>query len=476
MNHHEELPLAPSQEMLWEFMTALAPHDPGGARLVVVDCRMLYGKLNPAAFRRALDDVVQRHEALRMTFTRVAHDPSVRIRPRMAAPLRMVNLSGRPETEQRHHTDSLVLQERNRRFDLENGPLWHINLIRLGPDRHLLILCFFHLISDGWSCQVFVRDLMDAYRAHQDGIRPTAGPAPTFHDISEMQRARITGRPDRLAYWRRELLPPTHYQRFPARDPAPDTDLTKEVYLPFTFRAETAEGLRRLAWRCRTTPYIAVVAAFHILLALRTGAERVTIGTTTLGRDTPRSRLAIGQFTNNVYVPAWVRPDDSLAEVVRGVHRAMTGATENVSSYKSLAGAVNPDFAARRPWPDNHLFDAWLQSAAPDSAELEMSGLRVEQLFIEGKSAAAAPALRAADVPAAQLPVWVKRGSPIVVVDDDRRGGGMIYNSHLFDAGFAAGLVADLLSITEALTRDPGSTVAGIAARHTAGRPPLIAN
>ncbi|MEO3753199.1 condensation domain-containing protein [Streptomyces sp. B6B3] len=460
-----ELPLAPSQETLWEFMTALTPHDPSAARLLVVDCRMIHGRLDPATFRAALDDVTRRHEALRMVFTRLGPEPAVRIRHRAAAPLRLVDLTGRPPHEQDVGIDRLVFRERTRTFDLLAGPLWHANLVRLAPERHLLTLSFFHLVSDGWSCRVLVEDLLAAYGARLAGRPVEAPPAPTFREISAMQRERIADRPDRLAYWRRELRLPERYLRFPARTPDPDTDLTAETYHPFTLRAETADGVRQRAWRLRTTPYILLMAAFHILLALRTGAERVTVGTTTSGRETVASRRAVCQFTNNVYVPATVRPTDPLADVVRAVHAATVGATEHVSSFLSLARAVYPGLAADRPWPDNHLFDAWLQSAAADRDPLEAAGLRVEQPFVEGgPDPDAAPVLRAADVPAAQLPTWIKKGSPIVVIDDDRRGGGLICNRCLFPTEQVAGLVTDLLSTVEAIVRDPGTRVAALPA------------
>lgn len=202
-----------------------------------------------------------------------------------------------------------------------------------------------------------------------------------------------------------------------------------------------------------------LLAAYLVLLSRRAGRSRVVLGTTTLGRESPLSRQLVGQFTNNVYLPVDVAPDAPMSAVVGAAHASLAGAVAHATAYHRLARAVRPGFAAIRPWPDNHLFDAWFQSAASASPVLHCPDLRVEPVDITARAAPGTPPpVVAADVPPECLPVWVKRGSPIVVVDDDRAGGVVIRNRGVFGDDLVRGLIDDYVAVVSALVTDPGTT------------------
>ncbi|GGM46998.1 condensation domain-containing protein [Dactylosporangium sucinum] len=455
--------LAASQQMMWEFMTALDPAHPGNSRLVVVEFRRLLGDLDVAVLDAAVGDVIARHDALRMRFARIGADPAVEILPEVASPLEHHDVSDLPPDERRRWVERLVHAHRTRAFDPCAAPLWRAALVRLSPGEHVLALTCFHMVSDGWSCQLFMADVVHAYAARL-GIRPPQPPLPAglhrFAGIVALQDA-LAGDPDRAAYWRDRLRPlPGGYQLFPAGKPGPADDLSAEVPDRFAFPAEVAGGLRGVARRARTSPYIALLAAWQVLLALRSGRRRIVLGTTTLGRDTAPERELFGQFTNNVYVPADVDPDRPLLDVVAAAHAETRAAMAHVAAFHTVAAAVDPDFDRHRPWPDNHLFDGWFQSAAPAAPTIELPGLVVEPVDITARPAPDAPApVVASDVPPECLPVWVKRGSPIVVVDDDRAGGVIIRNRSFFGDDLVAGLVADYQAVVATLVTAPGTPV-----------------
>ncbi|MHC3470942.1 condensation domain-containing protein [Streptomyces sp. 7R007] len=456
----DRLPLAPAQETLWEFMRALAPDDPGAARLPVVDFRRIEGTVDRPAFEQALRDVERRHHALRMVFDRLGDEPLLRTRAETDVPFTYLDLSALPAAERRQRIDALVHGARFPAFDLLAGPLWRVCLVRVGPGDHLLVASFFHVISDGWSCQVFVEDLIQAYGARLGHGSPPGDLDVTFRDVTAWQRALLAGDPARDAYWRRQLLPLPSEPVFPPLATPRGRDLTAEVAHPFTFGDEVAAAVRDVAWRARSTPFLVLLAAYHVLLCRRLGRDRLVAGTTTLGRTTPRARRVIGQFTNNVYPALRVGPVDSFLDVVRSLHATTNEAMAHVSSFNRLARAVCPDFDRLRPWSFIEVFDYWFQSAAPAEADLEVAGLRVRQVAPGGEGALdegppTADLAEAGD----RLAVWARRGVPIVVVDDARQGGVLIYNRDLYDPATVEDLAAEYQAIVAALTAAPQSAL-----------------
>ncbi|MFJ4620836.1 condensation domain-containing protein [Streptomyces sp. NPDC088812] len=451
----DRLPLAPAQETLWEFMRALAPDDPGAARLPVVDFRRIEGTVVLPAFEQALHDVKRRHHALRMVFDRLGDEPLLRTRAEPDVPFTYLDLSALPAAERQRRIDALVHGERFPAFDLLAGPLWRVRLVRVGPGDHLLMSSFFHIISDGWSCQVFVEDLMQAYGTRLGHGSPPGDLDVTFGDVIAWQRALLAEDPARDAYWRRQLLPLPTEPVFPPLATPRGRDLTAEVAHPFAFGDEVAAAVRDVAWRARSTSFLVLLAAYHVLLCRRLGRDRLVAGTTTLGRTTPPARRVIGQFTNNVYPALRVGPADSFLDVVRSLHATMTEAVAHVPSFNRLARAVCPDFDRMRPWSFIEVFDYWFQSAAPAAPDIQAPGLRVRQVSPGGEEALDGPPVADLAEAGDRLPVWARRGVPIVVVDDARRGGVLIYNRDLYDPAAVGDLAAEYQEIVAALTRAP---------------------
>ncbi len=441
-------------------MTALDPAHPGAARLVVVEFRRLRGTLRVDVLRQAMQDVVDRHDALRMRFDRIGVEPAVRILPHVESPLEYVDLSGLPPAEQQARVEQIAYAHRNDAFDPGRAPLWRAALVRLSATEHVLALCFFHMVSDGWSCRVVVEDLCHAYTARLGAADPQPPLGVDFTALAALQEAEQAGNgvdaAARAAYWRDRLRPVEPYQLFPASPPAPDVALSAEVATRFAFPPEITARLRPAARRARTSPYVLLLAAYLVLLSRRAGRSRVVLGTTTLGRESPLSRQLVGQFTNNVYLPVDVAPDAPMSAVVeRRARLAGRGRRARHRVPPAGPGRSAPTSAAIRPWPDNHLFDAWFQSAASASPVLHCPDLRVEPVDITARPAPGTPPpVVAADVPPECLPVWVKRGSPIVVVDDDRAGGVVIRNRGVFGDDLVRGLIDDYVAVVSALVTD----------------------
>jgi non-ribosomal peptide synthetase component F len=198
------------------------------------------------------------------------------------------------------------------------------------------------------------------------------------------------------------------------------------------------------------------MAAAQTMTAALTGRDHVVLGTTASGRPTSATDAVIGQFTHNVYLPAHVgpsRPSSTPADIVAEVDKGLKEAMDNALPWTDLARAVNDTFDDDRPWADNHLFDLFFQAEAPPAADLHLPELRIEPAFVEPQPAPGTrPVLAAGDVPAELLPRWARRGSPYLVIDEDRGGGRVIYNEHFFEPALVERIVVAYQAAVSALT------------------------
>jgi Condensation domain len=472
-------PLARSQEALWEFLSCFAPDDPGRLGYNVFDLAVWSGPVDRDLFTAAVADVAHRHEALRIVFAETGLDPSIAVRDEVDPPVTFADLSTGPEHRRGARQASILGYERSRAFDLRNGPLWRATLLRLSETSHLVAVSLFHLIADGWSTGVFLRDLQAAYRA-----RTGAGPALAALRLSY---ADATARPAhggaeagrRAQYWRRHLTPlPEQWPYRPAQVP-PGTDVTAEASLSLRVPAELVRGLHAFARRQQVTPFVLFLAAYRIMLGARTGWSRLVLGTATAGRDAPGAEDLIGQFTNNIYVESTIPPTASLLDAVAAVRAATFSAIRHTASFKEIARSVHPDFDAARPWPFLLLYHSWFQAAAPSAAAPSAAapqpagvgpgggpetgpetGGGPETELAEHRSRGRSPAAPVTDPHLLRL--WAKRGEPGLVVSHDRRGATMNYNPTFYSRDDMAETLHGYLAVLRALLADPDRRIADL--------------
>jgi hypothetical protein len=450
------LGLARSQETLWEFVSCFAPSDPGRLGYNVFDVTTWDGTVDPDLFRQAVVDVMRRHDALRIVFTDISLDPSIRIAEEVDTTITFADLSALPEARQQAQRASLLGYERTRAFDLRSGPLWRASLLRLREDRHLVAVSMFHLIADGWSTGVFLRDLRTAYRARV-GQGPGLAPLRLSYDAA-MGLTGAAGRGAgsdpaavrrRAEFWRRTLTPlPEVWPYEPALD-SPDADVGASASIGAPIGAQLVDRLHGFARRQRVTPFLLFLAAYRILLGVRTGWPRVVIGTATAGRDAPGAEDLVGQFTQNIYISSVIAPTVSLIEAIGIVRSAMYEAMRHTASFSEIARAVNPEFDDVRPWPFLLLYHSWFQSAAPEAEPSPPPGLHEHRgrMPLPGDRAAATPRL------------WAKRGEPGLVVRHDRRGALMNYNPTLYPREAMVSTLRGYTAVLTALLADPHQRV-----------------
>jgi hypothetical protein len=459
------MPLAPSQETIWEFVRCFSPRDPGAAAFNIVDAADWQEPVDPREFRLAVADVCARHDALRLVFDDIGAEPSIRFRAASADPVRWHDLSDLKRPERLVRLQGIAGAAQGRYFDLREGPLWTVDVARLGPSRHAVIVCLCHLIADGWSTSVLLRDLSTAYRHRAGTGPPLPGLALGFRELTMRAVPSADRRAARAEYWRRRLDPLPDRFAFPARRPAAGADVAAKAKVAVPLGRGVADHLDRFAARTRTTPFIALLAAYRVLLAGWTEWERVVLGTTTLGRNIPGAEDVVGQLTTNVYLATTVSPADTLRDVLGRVRDEMLGAMRHAAPFTEIARAVYPGFDSARPWPFLNLYDAWYQTTAGNEPTTQSAE--------EAGGTATGPArptsrrqwVDGLDACPIDVQMWAKRGEPGFMLDNERHGGTMVYCPTFYPEEMVVEVARRYPAVVAAMLHDPQQRVGDLARR-----------
>jgi amino acid adenylation domain-containing protein len=295
----EDSPLSFSQERMW-FLDQL---DPGTPIYNLFNLVEVNGPLSIPVLGRCLDELVRRHEALRTIFVAAAGSPSQRILPPGPFPLPVVDLAGLPAAARRAETARLEAVEQGRSFDLARGPLWRAFLVTLGPREHAALLNMHHVIGDGWSWVVLVREIAALYTAFAAGLPSALPELPIqYADFAAWQRRRLSGATleEELGYWRRQLAGSPPPLRLPTDRPR--TAGKGFVASEYTrlLPAPLAAAVKALADREGATPFMVLLAAYLTLLHRYTGEEDLLAGVPIANRTHSEIEGLIGFFLNTL--------------------------------------------------------------------------------------------------------------------------------------------------------------------------------
>ena len=303
----EGLALSFGQQRLW-FLDQLGE---GGSYHVPRAFR-LEGELDEEALERSFEEIVRRHESLRTRFVTVDGRAEQRIEEDVQLRLGRVDLRGTsdPEGEAQRRTGEEVV----RPFDLGTAPLMRASLMRVGPREHVLVVVVHHIVSDGWSVGVLVRELGELYAAHCEGRRARLPELPVqYADHAAWQRAWLSGEvlAGQLSYWR-ERLQGASVLQLPTDRPRPrEPQFAGSVVLDL-LPVELLARLRALSQREGVTLFMLLLACFQALLARLTGQADVCVGTPVAGRGRDEVEGLIGFFVNNLVMRADLSGDPSV--------------------------------------------------------------------------------------------------------------------------------------------------------------------
>lgn len=293
------IPASYPQQRLW-FLEQL---DPGKATFNLPLALALNGRLNTTALQQSLNQLVTRHETLRTTFTEEDGVPVQVIQPSLTVPLALVDLQYLPALEREAEAERQIHAAANQPFNLVEGPLLRTSLFRLHETSHYLLIALHHIVSDGWSEGVMLRELTELYQAAAED-RPSTLPElqVQYGDFSEWQHGWLQSEEaaGQLAYWEKQLagLPPL--LELPTDFPRPNEPSGQGGQLRVTLPPGLTEAVNRLSRDEGATPYMTLLAAFKLLLYRYSGQEDFAVGTSIANRTHAEIEPLIGFFLNTL--------------------------------------------------------------------------------------------------------------------------------------------------------------------------------
>ncbi|PXW14298.1 non-ribosomal peptide synthase protein (TIGR01720 family)/amino acid adenylation domain-containing protein, partial [Paraburkholderia caballeronis] len=368
-------PLSIAQERLW-FLWKL---DPESAGYVVPRSVRVRGPLARDALRGVLSELVVRHPALRTLFVDVDGDARQRVRDEPVYGWVEKDLSALPKPEREAAASHALQGIAGAPFDLERGPLFRAALLKLGDDDHVFHLSMHHIVTDGWSMSVLVKELLDLYHARATGRGATLPDAAiSYADYAGWQREWLddAALDAQIGYWRALLgdvdaYPPLPFDRAPgaARDGVGGNVAT-------TLDAAVAQRLRELARRAGATLPMVLMAALDVLLYRYTGQADVRVGMPVSGRESPDVAPLVGFFVNTLVIRADVSPAATFGALVAQVRERMLEAQNHQNvPFSRLVDALQP---VRRTG-ETPLFNVTFNhQRGVDVPDAPVAGLRIE--------------------------------------------------------------------------------------------------
>ncbi|HET9619985.1 MAG TPA: condensation domain-containing protein, partial [Kofleriaceae bacterium] len=362
-------PLSLPQQRLW-FLDQLAPGDSTYNEPAAV---RLSGPLDEAALRASLDALVARHEILRTRFVITGDEPRQEIAPPAALPLAIVDVAGDPLPH--------LLADAARPFDLARGPLIRATLYRLGRDEAVLLLAMHHIVCDGWSMAVLLRELGELYAAAHERREPRLPPlAIQYGDVAAWQR-----RPEadaelapQLAYWDRQLAGTLPSLSLPFGRPPPRTPSGRGGTLSLAMPDAVRRAALALARAHEATLFMTISAAFAALLQRYTGAGDLLLATPSANRNRVELEALVGFFVNTLVLRVDASNDPPFAELLARVKATCVGAFSHEEvPFDRLVERHRPERDHRPP-----LAQIELAQQPPLPASLTVGALRMAPLGV----------------------------------------------------------------------------------------------
>ncbi|HEU4833207.1 MAG TPA: amino acid adenylation domain-containing protein [Pyrinomonadaceae bacterium] len=361
------LPLSFAQQRLW-FMDQLEPES---AAYNVPAAVRLRGALNVDALQRSFAEVVRRHEVLRTRFVTEAGEPQQVIDTSFDVELPVMDLSHLPEAERETSASEWTAQQAAQPFVLSEGPLLRLGLARLREAEHVLAVTMHHIISDGWSVGVLIREVSALYEAYSRGEEsPLPELAVQYGDFAVWQREWLQGAvlDQQLSYWRQQLAGLVPLE-LPTDRPRPAVPGHAGEVQSFDLSAELTAELKQLSRQSGVTLFMTLLAGFQLLLSKYSNQSDIAVGADVANRNRTEIEGLIGFFINQLVLRADFSSDPSFNDLLKQVRETTLGAYEHADlPFEKLVEELQPE----RDLSRTPLFQVsfTLQNTAREEAEL----------------------------------------------------------------------------------------------------------
>ncbi len=433
----ENLPLSFAQQRLW-FLNQLEPNSPF---YNISAALRLKGVLNLPALENSFNEIIRRHEVLRTAFIVVDGQPIQVVTPCQKLTIKLIDLTALPTGEREIEAQKLTVQEIGQPFNLGSGLLVRSTLLCLSETEHILVFAMHHIVSDGWSIDVLVREVATLYECYCKS-KPSPLPELTiqYADYAVWQRQYLQGEvlERQLNYWKQQLGSNLPVLELPCDRSRSHSQSFCGASQSFHLPQELVIALKSLSQQESCTLFMTFLAAFQVLLSRYAGMGDIVVGTPIANRDRTEIENLIGFFVNTLVLRTDLSDNPSFRELLKRVRETTLGAYEHQDlPFDLLVEALNP----QRDLSHTPLFQVMFVWQNTSLSQVELSGLTWQTVETNSKTA---------------------KFDLTLLMEETELGltGALEYNTDLFDGTTISRMVEHLQIVLEGIVANPHQHVA----------------
>ncbi len=373
-------PLSFAQKRLW----FLDRYEANKSVYNIPSAYKIKGELDYEILEKAVNAIIERHEILRTVFIVVDQEPFQVVNSKLKVNVPVIDLSDDDKKEEkiRH----ILFEEASQHFNLSTGPLLSVKLIKTEEDQHIVSLTMHHIISDGWSMSILIREVIALYNSFAGGKESPLPPLKIqYADFAKWQNDYLQGEKfeEQLKYWKENLKEIPQAIDLPFDKPRPPHQTHNGDHLRFELPDELSKQLAGLARENDVTLFMLMLAAFDVLLAKYSGQDDIVVGTPIAGRNRPETENLIGFFINTLVFRTKLRNNPAFTEILKQVKETSIGAFANQDlPFEKLIEAVQPERNLNVP----PVFQVLFTFQNLPMSKVKVAGLEFEPVNIDNKT------------------------------------------------------------------------------------------
>jgi hypothetical protein len=343
---------------------------------------MLIGKLNRQVLQEVFNRIIERHEILRTTFVKRndVYKQKINSHEKTGFKVMYYDWKGQENIEERRL--ELEKEELICRFNIAEGPLFRASLIEIEPEKHIFYLTLHHIISDGWSQEVMLRDVVFFYNALKNGEEVKIEPLKVqYKEYASWLNGKLKGKEgqDLETYWLNEFKTPPPLIDLPMDFSRPKTKNHLGMSYTFTIEGDRVQKLRDIAMQHGITLYVFFFAVLKTLIYRYTGVEDITVGTPLASRDHPQLENQIGFYVNTLAFRTQLKGDQSFKSLMNKINDKNN---ENFRNQMYPFDLLVDKLGFKRDLSRHPLFDIFFtyENARDRKREMKFDHIRIDAL------------------------------------------------------------------------------------------------
>ncbi len=426
-------PLSFAQQRLW-FLDQM---ESGSPLYNIPSAVRMKGTLHKEHLERSLSEIIARHESLRSVFLSQEGNARVAIAPPSKVTIPVSDFRKYPNETKASEVESFIFNEIRKPFHLSTGPLYRFHLIQTEDDEYIFVMALHHIVSDGWSSGIFVRELIAFYTAFCNNQQAVLPPLELqYADFALWQRNWLSGKnlEEQLDYWRNQLDGAPPAIELPTDRPYPPTATYNGSRLQFRLDHNVGKALKSLSKEEGATLFMTLLAAFQLLLSRYSGQKDISVGSPIAGRNRREVEPLIGLFVNTLVFRTDLNGSLTFRQLIKRVQKTALGAFAHQDlPFEKLLDSLN----IKRDVSRSPLFQVMFMMQNIPSSKIEIPDLTLSQIALENAMAKFELTLEMSER------------------HDGTIAGGFEYNTDLFDRGTIEGMVEHLQMLLQTIAADP---------------------